>query len=110
MEDIITIDYQLLPIIENIENKKFKDVRWFTEYLCSRLRDYTITKDALLLYDIFSKTYSDFDFHGMIHIYSQEVEEEFKVKYTDGKLISIVQIIENCDKHWQNCDLNDFDE
>ena len=111
MEDHLTIDYQLLPIIENTDPEKFKDISWRTEYLCSRNRDYIITKDALLLDDYYIKSrITDFNYHGMIHIYSHDVEEEFKVKNTDGKLVSIVLITEYWDKHWRNEDLNDLED
>ena len=110
MEDMIIIDYQLLPIIENTDPQKFKDITWWTEYLYCRNRDYIITKDALLQEDPPRKPV-DFNFHGIIHIYSGSVEEEFKVKYTDGKLVSIVLITEYWEKHWRNRgDLYDEEE
>lgn len=103
LNNFIKVDYKLLPIVKNVKPEKFANIEWQTLSIDNWLADYIITENALLYFDHFNNKTKDINYHGMIHFYSQEsnIKQEFKAKYTDGKLISIVQVTNKHDKHWR---------
>jgi hypothetical protein len=101
MNDFIKIDKKLSIYFKDIKPDLLEDGQWQTLFLGSWLCDYIITKNALLK-DNFDGTFNDVNFHGIIHLYSQneQIKQEFKAKYTDGKLINILEVENHEDKHW----------
>ncbi len=102
MNDFLKIDFKLLPPVKNKKPKFFENANWQTLSLGSWLADYIITENALFQIFPNAKTV-DANFHGIIHFYSQdsEIKSEFKAKYTDGKLISIIEVFDKESKHWK---------
>lgn len=101
LNNFIKIDYKLLPIVKNVKPEKFSDILWVTYSIETMLADYIITEDALLYVDHVNDKIEDSNHHGIIHFFSQngDIKQQFKAKYTDGKLVSIIQVQKN-DRHW----------
>ena len=101
-ESLLKIDYKLLPKVRAKTPQIFENVEWQTQLNIFCLNDLIITSDALLV-DNYDGTFRDANFHGIINFYSQEAEikNEFKAKYTDGKLVSIIEVKQKADKHWR---------
>lgn len=116
MFDDIHIDINLLPLSEQ-EMELFTDeIKFQTKSLDNALSDYYITKEGLFeeLYDLEREVGSTWNYrgkvfevnirtnkrlikiehHGFVQFYHQVGEEwfEFKAKFTDGKLVSIVRV------------------
>lgn len=103
LENYIKIDYKLLPQVKNKNAEFFKNADWQTLSLNSCLADYVITENALLYFNHVNNKTEDVHFHGIIHFYNQdsEIKNEFKAKYTDGKLINISEVFDQESKHWK---------
>lgn len=93
MFDYIKIDKKLAHYFENISYDIIVNEFWQTKSLDNCLRDYIITENALLIKD-HNGNFVNSNFHGIIRFYSQDLEtnREFKAKYTDGKLINIIEV------------------
>lgn len=101
LNNFIKIDYKLLPIVKNVNPEKFSDILWVTYSIETMLADYIITEDALLCVNHQHGNDEDVNYHGIIHFFShsRDIKQQFKAKYTDGKLVSIIQVQKN-DRHW----------
>lgn len=104
MFDYIKIDSKLLPYIGNIDSNYFDNELWQTKSLDNCLIIYQITKNGLIeigygeenLENDYEKIFID-NFHGIIRFYTDinEIWYEFDAKFTDGKLVSVTNSIDD---------------
>ena len=95
MFDYIIIDQKLLPYMGNIASNYFENAEWQSKSLDKALDTVTITENSLIEVNLSNKEKRIItDFHGFINFYTyvSEIYYEFKAKYTDGKLVSIVEV------------------
>ena len=95
MYDNIKIDQKLLPYIGNIESNYFEDADWQTKSLDKALDTVILTENSLIEINFSTKQERIInDYHGFVQFYTSisGIWYEFKAKYTDGKLVSIVQV------------------
>ena len=97
MFDYIKIDQKLLPYIGNIDSNYFENEEWQSKSLRKALDTVTLTENCLIEVNLSDKEERIItDFHGFINFYTKVsgIWYEFKAKYTDGKLVSVVQVLE----------------
>ena len=96
MNDFIRVEQNISDILKNIEPKLFEIADWQTLTLGCWLRDFVITENGLLQ-DNYDGTFTDVEYHGIIHFYFQheKIKQEFNAKFTDGKLVEITEVLKN---------------
>lgn len=97
MFDYILIDQKLLPYIGNIDSNYFENEEWQTKSLRKALDTVTLTENSLIEVNLSNKEERIItDFHGVINFctYINKIWYEFEAKYTDGKLVSVVQVLD----------------
>ncbi len=106
MFDYIKIDQKLLPYVENIKPHLFENVEWQTKSLEKCLFVYQITENGLIEIGAGDEYFkNDFEqieienFHGIIRFYTciDKVWFQFDAKFIDGKLVSVINSVDNQD-------------
>ena len=95
MFDHVIIDPKLLPYVGNVKSNFFENADWQTKSLDNALCTFTLTENSLIELNLWNKEERVItDFHGHVQFYTSisDVWYEFKAKYTDGKLVSVVQV------------------
>ena len=95
MFDYIKIDSKLLPYFGNVDPCLFENEFWQTKSLNRCLSVFTITENVLIEKTLSKEIIEIIDFHGMIRFYTtiNAIWYQFDAKYTNGKLVSIIDSI-----------------
>ncbi len=99
MFDYIKIDQKLLPYVENIKPHLFENELWQTKSLDKCLSEYTIFENIIIEKTLAKEIIEITDFHGVIRFYTSVngIWYEFDAKFTDGKLVSVTNSVDNQD-------------